>query len=277
MNLLEGKRGHGIAAAILVLVPLFFFWQMIVEGQEPLAPDTQAVKPLGKWALETEADLGEMPLWCDGIFSGMPSHGSFIYTPSSPLDLLRDLRLLFRDNRGIRYFLSLLVGAFSLYLLLILRRKAPICALGGALIYTMTPYFLGLIAAGHSTKLHALMLLPAVWLALELLLSKRSLFAAGLLAATVALQLWTNHPQIAYYTLFLGALYAIGVLIFDRAESWRGRGLWIGLVLGVLALALALGLIMDPYASVLEYTPHSIRGGTGELASGGTESSAGSD
>ncbi len=275
MRLLEGKRGHGIAVAFMVLIPLIFFWQMIVAGQEPMAPDTQAVKPLGKWALATEADLDQMPLWCNGIFSGMPSHGSFIYTPSSSFDLLRDLRLLFRDNRGIRYFLSLLVGALSLYTLLILRRKAPMCALAGAVIFSMTPYFLGLIAAGHSTKLHALCLLPAVWLALELLLARRTLFAAGLLSATIALQLWTNHPQIAYYTLFLGALYLIGVLIFDRPATWQGRGLWIGLVLGVLALVLAVGLIMDPYASVLEYTPHSIRGGTGELQGAG-ESAGGS-
>jgi hypothetical protein len=267
MNLFEGKRGHGIAMAILFLIPLIFFWQMIVGGQEPLAPDTQAVKPLGKWAIDTQSELGEMPLWCNGIMSGMPSHGSFIYTPSSPLDLLRDLRLLFRGSRGARYFISLLVAGVGMYLLLSLRRKSPLCALTGALIFVMTPYMLGLVAAGHSTKLHALCLAPAVFLALELLLSKRSLLAAGLLAALVALQFWANHPQVSYYTLLLGALYTIGILIFDRPEKWQGKGLGIGLVLGVLALALAGGMILDPYASVLEYMPHSIRGGTGELAS----------
>lgn len=269
MNLFDGKRGHGIAVAILFLLPLIFFWQMIIGGQEPLAPDTQAVKPLGKWAAETENKLGEMPLWCDGIFAGMPSHGSFIYTPSSPLDLLRDLRLLFKDNRGARYFISLMVAGIGMYLLLTLRRKSPLCALTGSLIFVMTPYMLGLIAAGHSTKLHALCLAPAVFLVLELLLRKRSLLAAGLFAAVIAMQFWANHPQVSYYTLLLGALYAIGVLIFDRPEKWQGKGIGIGIALGLLALALAGGLILDPYASVLEYMPHSIRGGTGELASPG--------
>ncbi len=278
MHLMAGRYGHGIAIAVLLLIPLVFFWEMIVEGQEPLAPDTQAARPLREWARQAHDELGEMPLWCPAIFSGMPSYGSFVYTPSGPLDVVRDVRLAFGRTRGLQYFISLIIGALALYGLLVLRRKAPLAALTGTLVYTMTPYFLGLIAAGHATKLHALYLAPLVFLAIELILERRTLAAAAALAAAIALQFWSNHPQISYYTLFLGALYVLGVLIFDRPERWRGRGLAIGLLLGVLALVLVVGLVMEPYAAVLEYTPHSIRGGTGALqADAGAGSGAGWD
>ncbi|MCK4305562.1 MAG: hypothetical protein KAY24_15095 [Candidatus Eisenbacteria sp.] len=266
MGMLGGRRGHAIAIAVLFLVPLAFFWDMVVRGHEPIAPDTQAVRPLGVWARQAQEGLGEMPLWCPGVFSGMPSYGSFVYTPSGPLDLVRDLRLLCGGNRGLEYFVSLMIGALAIYALLVLRRKHPLCALSGSVIYTMTPYMLGLIAAGHSTKLHALYLAPVVFLAVELLLRKRALVATGFLAVALALQLWSNHPQITYYTMLLSALYVLGVLLWDRPESWRGRGLAVGLLLGFVGVALAAGLAMEPYAAVMEYTPYSIRGAPSALS-----------
>ncbi|MCK4412875.1 MAG: hypothetical protein KAY32_04970 [Candidatus Eisenbacteria sp.] len=275
MRALEGRWGHALAVGILLIVPLVFFWEMIVENQEPLAPDTQAARPLGHWAIEAQEQIGEVPLWCPGIFSGMPSYGSFIYTPSSPLDLTRWVRYPFSDQRGMRYYLSLLLGALSLYLLLVRRRLAPLSALVGTLAFVMTPYFLGLIAAGHSTKLQALCLAPLVFLALDLLLQKRSLSAAGFLGAAVALQFWNNHPQISYYTLMIGGLYLLLTLFFDRPERWRGRWLLGGVALALLGLLLGAGLVLEPYAVVLEYTPHSIRGDPGALQAAGAGAGAG--
>jgi len=124
-----------------------------------------------------------------------------------------------------------------------------------------------LIAAGHSTKLHALYLVPAVFWGIELLLARRSLAGGALLAVSVALQLWRNHPQISYYTLLLGGLYFIAVLLFDRPAGWRGRGLAWGLALAVIALIFAVGMVMEPYAAVVEYKPFSIRGGPGAFPS----------
>lgn len=265
MRVFEGKRGHIIAIAVLILLPLLFFWEMVIEGQEPLAPDIQAWRPLGEWRTQAQEELGEMPLWCPVIFSGMPSYGSFISTPSAPLDLMRPLRTLIGRNAGLLHFVGLLVGSLSIYLLLIFRRKAPLCALTGSIVYTMTPYMLGLIAAGHNTKIRALYLAPLVFLAIETILKKRTVAAAGFLAAAVAYQFWSNHPQISYYTLFLGGLYVLGVLLFDRPVRWQGSGLAVGLLLGLVALVLAAGLVMEPYAAVLEYTPYSIRGAASAL------------
>ncbi len=273
---LEGRRAHALAIAILALVPLVFFAEMIFEGKEPAAPDTQASRPLSVWGERTEEAIGEVPLWCPGIFSGMPSFGSFIYTPSSPFDLTRLLRQPFRASRGMRYYVTLLLGAGALYALLSIRRLAPPAALIGTLAFVMTPYAFGLVAAGHATKLQALYLAPLVFLAIEWLLARRSLLMTGLLAAAIAFQLWNNHPQISYYTLLLGGLYFLLVLAFDRPQGWTGRRLGVGVALAVLAIALGVGLVMDPYAAVMEYTPYSVRGATGGLE-GEAETGAGWD
>jgi hypothetical protein len=263
MAIPEGRKAHAVALAVLLLIPLVFFWEMVVENREPAAPDTQAVQPLSAWSRGAKQATGETPLWCPMIFSGMPSYGSFIHTPSSSFDVTKWLRAPFHDRRGARYFVALIIGALSTYLLLLLRRKHPLSALGGALVFVMTPYFLGLIAAGHSTKLQTLYLAPLVLLAIDVFLRKRTLASVAFLAAAIAVQLWNSHPQISYYTLLLGGLYAILVLIWERPERWHGRRLLTGVLLGVLALLLAAGLVLEPYGAVLEYTPYSIRGEPG--------------
>ncbi|MFH1143161.1 MAG: hypothetical protein V1774_01290 [Candidatus Eisenbacteria bacterium] len=277
MAALRGRLGYIVAAVVLILVPLVFLWEMAIEGREPDAPDTQAARPLGVWAREATETLDELPLWCPAIFSGMPSHGSFIHTPSSPFDPTRWMRLPFENNRGMRYYVSLLLGAAALYILFVRRRFAPAAALIGTLAFVLTPYSIGLIAAGHSTKLQALYLAPLIFLAIDVLLVRRSLFAAGLLAFAVAVQAWNNHPQITYYSLLLGGLYLLLILVFDRPAQWRGRGLAAGLALGLAAVALGIGLVMEPYASVIEYAPYSIRGGAGALAAGDGGGGAGWD
>jgi len=270
-------RRHALAVAILLLLPFLFFWDMTMGGQEPVAADTQAARALGAWAQEARAELGRTPLWCPMIFGGMPSYGSFIHTPSSPLDPTARMRQLFPDSRGMRYYATLAVGALAMYLLLALRRKPPLVAAAATLLYMMTPYFLGLVSAGHSTKLQALYLAPAVFLAFDVLLARRTAAAAALLAIAVALQLWNNHPQISYYTLLLGGLYALLRILLEKPAAWRGRGLALGAGLVVVGLLLAAGLVMEPYGGVLEYTPHSIRGGGGALAEGSSQRGAGWD
>jgi hypothetical protein len=266
MDPAHGRIWHVGAIAILLLVPFVFFWQMTIEGREPSAPDTEAVRPLGVWATQARAEMGHTPQWCPAIFSGMPSYGSFIHTPSSPFDVTSWLRSLFPGSRGMRYFVALAIGAIAMYLLLVRWRMGPIGALTGAFSFAMMPYMLGLVAAGHSTKLQTLYLAPLVFLAIQVLLDQRTLIAAAFVAGAVALQFWNNHPQISYYTLMLGVLYFVLTLVFDRPERWRGRAWVTGVALAGLALLLAAGLVLEPYGAVLEYAPHSIRGGTGELA-----------
>jgi hypothetical protein len=261
--------------ALVLLVPLLFHAPMIFQGKEPPAPDTQAVRPLGTWALAAQDSLGTLPLWCPAIFSGMPSYGSFIYTPAASHHLFDTLVRPFRDQRGMRYALVLLLAGASLFLLA--RRwgaGAPEAA-AAALLFVLAPYLMGVMGAGHSTKLRALGHVPLLWLALELFLEAPGWRRAAFLGLAVALLGWTRHPQIAYETLLLAFLYGAGRLLWSRPAGW-GRREWARLaVLLVVAGLLALGMLADPMASVREYAPYSVRGTPGVFAqeedvSGGT-------
>ncbi len=255
----DARRTSLWALAALVAIPLLFHSALILGGKEPAAPDTMAVRPLGVWALETARTLGETPLWIPCIFSGMPSYGSYIHTPASVLSPLDPILRLFADSRGARYFILLLIGGISAFFFIRRQGTSAPAAAAAALAFVMTPYIPGVIEAGHSTKLRALMHVPLFLLAFDALLDRARPLTAALLALAAAMLGWANHPQILYYAGLVAAVYAIGRVIAERGE-WGGRRLLASAVWIVASAAIAGLLLAEPTLAVREYAPYSIRG-----------------
>lgn len=246
---------------LVVLVPLLFYSSMVFRGWEPKSPDTQAVSPFGVWGKATTQALGEVPSWYPYIFCGMPSYGSFLYTPRSPINALGYLAGCFPSNRGARYVLFFIVAGLGATFFFRRQGLSRGASTAGGLLYSMTPYFLGNVSAGHATKLEALCLVPLFLLSLDWFLERPRLVSAALLGWSLALLGWAHHPQIAFYALLIGFLYAAGTLLWIRV---RPRPAWVSaLGFGLFAAVLAACLLADPYLAVREYAPHSIRGESG--------------
>jgi hypothetical protein len=255
----DGNLALWIAFAALILLPLIFYAAMVFGGKEPAAPDTMAVRPLGVWARAAARDLGQTPLWIPHLLSGMPSYGSYVYTPASPLSPLDWFLRPFADARGVRYYLFLLLGGFSAFAFLRRHGFSPPASAAAALCFVMTPYLPGCVEAGHATKIRALMHVPLVFLTLDLLLDRAGPLTAAALALALAMLGWSNHPQILFYAGFISTLYVLGCVLADRA-AWSQRR--IGLTAGwaVVSGAVAFLLIAEPTLAVKEYAPFSIRG-----------------
>ena len=257
----DGGWSLRLALAALIVLPLIFYAAMVFGGKEPAAPDTMAVRPLGAWAREAAREIGATPLWIPYLFSGMPSYGSYIYTPASPLSPLDWILRPFADARGMRYFIFLLLGGLSAFALFRRHGFSPPACAAAALCFVMTPYLPGCVEAGHSTKIRALMHVPLVLLTLELFLERARPLTAAAFALALAMLGWSNHPQILFYAGIIGALYALGRILTDRA-AWPARRL--GLLAAWFAAAgvVAFFLIAEPTLAVREYAPYSIRGAT---------------
>jgi hypothetical protein len=262
----ESRRGLWIALVILALVPLIFYSSMVLRGMEPPAPDTGAARPYGIWGNEVQRTTGHVPDWFPYIFSGMPSYGSFIYTPRSPFDPMADFQKLVGENRGLYYVFLFFVGGVGLFAFLRRQGFSRLASTIAALVFSMTPYIPGSVEAGHSTKLEALCLLPTLLLAIDLMLERADLARMAFLAGAGALLAWTNHPQVAFYGLLIGALYAAGILAVERGRDLNRAGWFRLAVFVVLAVVLAAGMAAEPFWAVRQYTPYSIRGGSGGVS-----------
>lgn len=255
---------------LLLLVPLLFYGSMVFSGKEPAAPDTQASSAFGPWGQAETKASGSVPQWYPYIFSGMPSYGSFLYMPRSPLNVLGYLVAPFAGNRGARYVLFFFIAGLATALFVHRQGVSRLAATASGLLFAMTPYFPGSVAAGHSTKIESLCLVPVLLLALDALLARPNLLRASCLALAAASLAWAHHPQIAFYAVLIGKLYAIARLFLDR--RWRTDRSYLPKLFGYAALAVAFGagLLAEPYLSVREYAPFSVRGGNAEEGPGST-------
>ena len=239
---------------IIPIITLLFLYKLIIYNQIPLASDMVAHEPIKKWINTTD----EFPHWFPNLFSGMPSYGGYIYTPGHPLKPVLDLILF---NTGTKLWFYLSIGGLGLFFFLRFLNISRYSALFGGIAYSLTPYAFGLINAGHNNKIMAGAFIPWVVFCALYLFKYRSVKSVLFLSIISALQLWTNHPQIFYYTwMFIGLWWLLDIIIDLIKKRTKINNSLMSFGLMVLSMVLALLMVSDPYYEVYTFQAESNRG-----------------
>ena len=268
MNFLNKNK---IELFILIILPVLFLYRMIIFGEIVTTNDELERHPINEWRDSYLKDNKDTPQWYPNLFSGMPSYGGYIYTSGDPTKYFRS-NILF--NNGLRIWFYLGLSGIGMYILLTILSVSRSSALIGGAISALTPYTFGLINAGHLNKIFAMAYIPWVIAAAIYLIDRLSLKSILMLAIVTALQLWANHPQVAYYTWMVIGFYYVWII----CSSIKNKTISIsssiyplgGLVTGI---ALALLMVSDPYLDIYKFQKYSNRGARSVLdQSGQTES-----
>ena len=268
MNFLNKNK---IELFILIILPVLFLYRMIIFGEIVTTNDELERHPINEWRDSYLKDNKDTPQWYPNLFSGMPSYGGYIYTSGDPTKYFRS-NILF--NNGLRIWFYLGLSGIGMYILLTILSVTRSSALIGGAISALTPYTFGLINAGHLNKIFAMAYIPWVIAAAIYLIDRLSLKSILMLAIVTALQLWANHPQVAYYTWMVIGFYYVWII----CSSIKSKTISIsssiyplgGLVTGI---ALALLMVSDPYLDIYKFQKYSNRGARSVLdQSGQTES-----
>ena len=256
---------------ILTIVPIIFLYKMIFFGEIVTTNDELERHPINQWQLNYSENNDDMSQWYPNLFSGMPSYGGYIFMNGDPTKTIRNL-ILFNPGMKVWFYLSLSV--IGMFVLLRLIGVQYLSALFGSLISGLTPYSFGLINAGHLNKIFAMAYIPWVLAAIFYLMKKPTLKSILFLAIASAFHLWSNHPQIVYYTWMVIGFYwvwEIGYSLKDKAFSLKFHGKQLSGILGGLFLALL--MVSDPYLDIYKFQEHSNRGAKSILdQTGQTES-----
>ncbi len=249
---------HLIVLVFLVLAPSFIFSGVYFGGQQFVAHDIQQFRAAAQSIIEYQEETGEDALWATNIFSGMPSY-------------------IVMGNKAFPHIDTFLRGVFSvmfipvipltfcvsgIYFLFWLMGYRPLPSALAAIAISLTTYIPIIVGAGHNTKLIAYSWIPWV-VAGYWVLSRSDKRLAGFFLFAIALNftLRAEHIQVLYYFLFLLAIWFVydGVTAFRNhtLPGWSRRA-----ALMTLAGLLALAANIQPYWSIYEYTPYSIRGGS---------------
>ncbi len=267
------KHPDGTYSAILLVLLLVFFHEVIFGGKTFLPPDKLAARSVAPFIFDA-LKRGIYPLWNPYIFSGMPSFASLQSAPF--VDLVGDVvqaahwlvsRVLPLPEITRLLFNYFLFGIFT-YILLLKKTSLRWVALLAAVVMVFQPAVIAFAAFGHSSKLKTAAMIPIVYLLLEQALDEKRARDFVLLALAVGLQLLRAHTQIAYYTFMMIGLY----LLFWVADAGLQKRSFaeVGKALAGVVVALAVGVAMSAwlYLSVQEYAHYSIRGGGQGLSYG---------
>ncbi len=261
-----------IVAVLAFLVLSAVYCMPLFQGKKIITNDFSVYLAVSKANTDYYEETGEVPLWSNSMFSGMPS-----YLISSPK----------QDNIFAKIYAFFIFGGFTpfnlifwyllgFYICLNLFRANPWASLVGALAFALSSYFFIIIEAGHFTKAVALgymaPMIGAVYYAFD---SKKAWIGMLILGFFMALQIIANHVQITYYTGIIIFIYGIFEFVNAIKEKYVLRFFkTVGIL--VIGLVFAVGISAASLLTINEYMPYSIRGKS-ELSSGLQDKTGGLD
>lgn len=233
----------------------FLYFTPAWQGKVLYQHDVLQAQAGQKEILDIQARDGDMPLWTNSMFSGMPSYQVLIELPNNITTyILRAFKGIF--PHPIDVVLLYLLGAYLLFSVL---KVKPWLAAVGAIAFAFSSYNFIYIEAGHANKTYAIAFMAPILAGILLAFRGKYLWGAVLLALAMALEIRVNHIQVTYY-LFLAALILVGIelyhaikgktlLSFGKAIAYQVAGV-------IVAIAVNASLLWPTY----EYSKETLRG-----------------
>ncbi len=239
----------------LFIVICFIYFPSAWQGKELYQHDVLQAKAGQKEILDIRERDGDLPLWTNSMFGGMPTYQVLIDLPSNVgTYIMRGFKTLF--PHPIDVVILYLLGAYLLFTTL---RVRPWLAALGAIAFAFTSYNFIYLEAGHSSKAYAIAFLAPILAGVLLTFRGKYLIGGVILAFAIALEIRVNHIQVPYY-MFIGLLILVAMELYHaiRGKSLPNFGKAVGVQVVTLLLAVAVNasLLWPTY----EYTQETIRG-----------------
>ncbi|BDX37673.1 membrane protein [Tenuifilaceae bacterium CYCD] len=244
---------HIVAPVIFIVISLAFF-SPLLEGKRLAQHDIAMWKGGAKEVLDYKEKTGEVTLWTNSMFGGMPA---YLISTTYTNNLLRyvDKALNLITIPASFIFIAML----GFYILMLVMEVNPWLSIVGSIAYGLSAYFIIVIGAGHNAKIRALGYVAPMIAGMLLTFRGKLISGLALFSLFLGLNIYSGHPQITYYAAFImGALfiaYVIDAYINNTIKS-------LGKVIAVFAIAgvLAVGANFSNLWFTYDYGKDSIRG-----------------
>ena len=241
---------HLLAVLAFFLISTAYF-NPVLGGKILVQGDTFKYVAMSHEIQQHREKYGEEPLWTNSTFGGMPAYQISMKTPGNLFVFFRKI-----IPRPISFCFIAMLGSYVMLISFGMNRWV---AIGGALAYGLSTYFISFIEAGHNSKSDAVAYMPFVIAGLNYLFRGR--YGLGVLITVIAmtLEVTVNHLQITYYMFMLIGFWSIaeGIMAFRQ-----GKLVGFGKAIGLFAIisGLAIGANATRILTTLEYAPWTIRG-----------------
>ena len=264
-----------IALAIFILASIVYFYP-VLEGKKLYQSDITQFTGMVKDINDFRAENNTEPYWTGASFSGMPAYQISAYYPNDFVRIIdKALRFLPRPaDYTFLYFLSFFV------LMMALKVNWRLAILG-SLAFGFSTYLIIIFGAGHNAKAHAIAYMPLVIAGVVWVFQKRYILGFITTGLAMALEIYTNHPQMTYYLgfclLIMGIIELIYAIRLKTFPVFMKQGIII-----IAAVLLGIAANSSRLMAMKEYADFSTRGkseltidpkGSIKIASNGLEKS----
>lgn len=249
----KNKLPYVISIVLFVIASLLYF-NPVLSGKQIKQSDITQFKGMSKEIVDYRTATGEEPYWLGNAFSGMPAYQVSAYYPNDFVRYLdKCLRFLPRPADYLFLYFS---GFFFLLTALKVEWKLAIL---GSLSFGFSTYLIIIFGAGHNAKAHAIGYMPFVLAGVLYVFQRKYLLGFIVTAMAMALEVYTNHPQMTYYLGFCLLILGIVKLI----EAYKNKLLpEFGKQVTLLLIAMFIGLAINAprLMAMKEYADYSTRG-----------------
>jgi hypothetical protein len=256
---MNSKKIIPFAIAILVFaVAAITYFHPVLKGQKIAQADITQFQGMSKEIQDFRAENNAEPYWTGSAFSGMPAYQLSAYYPNDFVRIIdKYIRFLPRPaDYTFLYFFSFFI------LLLALKVDWKLAILGG-LSFGFSTYLIIIFGAGHNAKAHAIGYMPLVLAGFLWVFQQRYLRGFIVASFAMALEIYTNHPQMTYYLgfclLILGIVELVNAIKEKQLPTFAKQTV-------ILLFAILLGIAANAprLMAMKEYADYSTRG-TSEL------------
>lgn len=192
----------------------------LVLADSPYSDYLSFQVPMREFA-QREFASGRFPHWNPLVGCGIPMHATQQLALCYPL--LTPLLWLFSANIAIKVsmFLHIILCYIGQYLLARRMNLTPTSSAISGLIVTQSGFLTNHLAVGHVAMVLDYAILPWYLLSVVSICRQPSWLATTGFAITVGGMLLIGHPQVPYYALLMGGMWALGSLVFGAAAKKR--------------------------------------------------------
>jgi hypothetical protein len=245
---------HLLVLGTITVILALYFTAAFFEHKGLKQNDVLQGMGAGQEATEFRKATGEEALWTNSMFGGMPIYILNVYYSGDLISPIKNA-LRFLPSPADLVFLNFI----CFYILLVVCRCKPWISFVGAFSYAFTSYNLISIEAGHVFKSLSMAFIPLLFAGIMLAFRGKYILGLAITSLALALELSSQHYQIAYYFGFLAAFYGLSEFISAYKEKALPRFFKAAAVL-LLALVLGIGTNLGRIWATSEYTKYSIRG-----------------
>ena len=240
-------------AAFLVLSSVFF--SPLFDGYSLKQSDIRQFQGMSKEIADYNFVNGELPLWTNSMFGGMPSYQIAVEHNANWLTYIdQAIKLGLPRPVGI-----LFISMLGFYILTLCLRVNPWLGMIGAIAFGFSTINILYIGAGHMSKVNSIAYMAPALGGLILAFRGKWLLGAAVFGLFFGLNLTANHLQMTYYLSFLLVAVAIGEVIrigIKKEWVYLGKAVAALAVVSILTLMVSASNLMTTF----EYSKYTTRG-----------------